>query len=55
MKKYVVLEHLSGHHKGHRFWTTNTKDNTKLYDETIAYKEIAFTDSSDEAIKMCRL
>lgn len=52
--KYVVLEHLLLPDKGLRFWTSNTDNNTKIYDGTTAYKEILFTSNTDEAINACR-
>ena len=55
MKKYVVLEHLLLPYKGTRFWSINSDNNTELYDGTLAYKEILFTDLEDEAIKKCKL
>jgi len=54
-KKFVVVEHLGGNNKGQRFWTTNTDNNTHSYKGELWYKEIMFTDSTDEAIKNCNL
>jgi hypothetical protein len=48
--KYVVLEHLTLPDRGFRFWTNNTKNNTHLFDGTLAYKEILFTDDENVAI-----
>lgn len=48
--KYVVLEHLTLPDRGFRFWTTNSGDNTKLYNGKVVYKEILFTDNAEEAI-----
>lgn len=53
-KKFVVLEHLLLPSTGKRFWSTNTDDNTHLYDGRLAYKEILFTDSETEAIEESR-
>jgi hypothetical protein len=52
MKKYVVLETLIGPSKGVWFWSTNSSDNTHSALGVLWYKEIAFTDNSDDAIKM---
>lgn len=51
-KKFVVLEHLTLPDRGFRFWTTNGEDNTKSINGSAVYKEILFTDSSEEAIAM---
>jgi hypothetical protein len=55
-KEYVVLEHLTLPDRGLRFFTTNSKkgDNTLIHDGTVAYKEILFTDSTEEAQAECR-
>lgn len=54
-KKYVVLEHLTLPNRGFRFWSTNTPgNNTKLLDGSVVYKEVLFTDSTDEAIEVSR-
>jgi hypothetical protein len=37
--------------RGFRFWTSNTKNNTHLFSGELAYKEILFTDDTNEAIK----
>ena len=52
MKRYVVLK---GIKNGNTFWTTNTENNTHLYDGTLAYEELLFTDSHEEAIKRCKV
>ncbi len=49
-KKYVVLEHLCLPNRGFRFWTTNSDNNTHSFEGELWYKEILFTDSSEEAI-----
>lgn len=54
-KKYVVLEHLSLTHKGKRFWTDNTKNNTLSADGELWYREVLFTNDTEEAIKACSL
>jgi len=51
-EKYVVLEHLNLPQKGLRFWTTNSDNNTHGHNRGLWYKEVAFTDSEDEAIKL---
>jgi hypothetical protein len=51
-KKFIVLEHLLMPDRGFRFWTTNTENNTHLNSGELAYKEILFTDDTDEAIKI---
>jgi hypothetical protein len=53
-KKFVVLEHLRMPDRGFRFWTTNTENNTHVNDGGLAYKEILFTDDTEEAIKVSR-
>ena len=53
LPKYVVLEHLQGVDIGRRFWSRNIVDNTHLTTGEEVYKEIAFTDSEEEAIKLC--
>lgn len=50
--KYVVLEHLTLPDKGLRFWTSNTENNTHGYNGELWYKEVAFTDDTDEAIRI---
>lgn len=50
LKKYVVLETIS---TGGRFWTTNTSNNTHSAKGELWYKEIAFTDDTKEAIRLC--
>lgn len=50
-KKFVVLEHLTLPDRGFRFWTTNGENNTKIVDGSAVYKEILFTDDSNEAIR----
>ena len=52
MKKYVVLENIET--KG-RFWTINTENNTHSINGELWYKEVAFTDDTEEAIKLCGL
>jgi len=49
-KKYIVLEHLQLPNRGFRFWTMNSEDNTRSVDGKLWYKEILFTDSTDEAV-----
>lgn len=49
---YVVLEYVQPRF-GARFWTMNQGDNCHLDDGTVAYREIAFTDDSAEAINLC--
>jgi hypothetical protein len=53
-KKYVVLEHLNLPNKGFRFWSTNSDNNTHSANGELWYKEIAFTDDTEEAIKLSR-
>jgi hypothetical protein len=50
-KKYVVLEHLCLPNRGFRFWSMNGKNNTHSIDGELWYKEVMFTDSTEEAIK----
>jgi len=50
--KYVVLEHLLLPDKGKRFWTMNTDENCHLYDGRLAYKEVHFTNDSEDAIEV---
>lgn len=52
MKKFVVLENIE---TKYRFWTINTENNTHSVKGELWYKEILFTDSEDEAIKMCEI
>jgi hypothetical protein len=55
--KYVILEHLLGYDKGWRFWTSNSDDsyqNTHSENGELWYKEVAFTDSTEEAIYISR-
>jgi hypothetical protein len=52
MKKYVVLEHLTLPDRGFRFWTVNTDNNTHSYKGELWYKEILFTDNTEEAIRV---
>jgi hypothetical protein len=54
-KKYVVLEHLQLPNRGFRFWTTNTENNTHSFKGDLWYKEVLFTDSTEEAIAMSRI
>lgn len=54
-KKYVVLEHLQLPNRGFRFWTTNTENNTHSAKGDLWYKEILFTNSTEEAIAMSRI
>lgn len=49
-KEFVVLEHLLLPDRGKRFWTTNSNNNTHSTDGELWYKEILFTDSTEEAI-----
>ena len=51
-KRFVVLEHLDGPHKGTRFWTLNSDNNTQGMGK-VAYKEVFFTNDSSEAIAEC--
>jgi hypothetical protein len=63
IKKYVVLQYLDGPDRGACFWTTarpSGADNTYGYetDESdarlvLTYREVAFTDDSQEAIDLC--
>lgn len=53
-EKYVVLEHLNMPDRGWRFWSTNTGDNTHSAWGDLWYKEILFTDSEEEAVKVAR-
>lgn len=53
-KKYVVLEHLLLPDKGFRFWSQNSDDCSKLYNGTIAYKPVFWTDNTDIAIHESR-
>lgn len=55
IKKYVVLEHLTGFNKGRKFWSTNTLNNTHSNKGELWYKEVLFTDFTEEAIKACRI
>ena len=52
IKLYVVLEHLEGVDKGLRFWTRNTTNNTHSREGELWYKELAFTNSTKEAVKL---
>lgn len=49
-KKYVVLENLNLPNHGLRFWTTNSENNTHGANGELWYKEIMFTDDTEEAI-----
>lgn len=49
-KKFVVLEHLTLPHRGLRFWSTNSENNTHSQQGELWYKEILFTDDKEEAI-----
>jgi hypothetical protein len=51
--EFVVLEHLSGKYKGRRFWTINTDNNTHSENGELWYKEVLFTNSSEDAISRC--
>jgi hypothetical protein len=53
-EKYVVLERLTLPNRGIRFWSTNTENNTHSAWVDLWYKEILFTDSEEEAIKVSR-
>lgn len=53
-EKYVVLEHLTLPDRGLRFFTTNSKDNTHGRTGELWYKEILFTDITEEAQDACR-
>lgn len=53
-KKFVVLEHLLLPDRGFRFFSTNTDNNTKLFDGRVAYKEVGFTDEVEEAQDIIR-
>lgn len=58
-EKYVVLEHLPNDYVNgdviqKRFWTSNSHNNIHLYDGTLAYKEILFTNDEKEAIAACK-
>ena len=50
-KQFVVLEHLTMPHRGLRFWTRNSDNNTHSFNGELWYKEILFTDDRFEAIK----
>ena len=52
--KYVVLEHLTMPDRGFRFWSMNTENNTHGHNGELWYKEVLFTDSTDEAIRESR-
>jgi len=52
MKKYVVLEHLLLPDRGKRFWSTNTDNNCYINDGREAYKEVHFTDNTEDAIRV---
>jgi len=52
MKNFVILENIT---TKARFWTFNKKNNTHSINGELWYKEIAFTDSSEEAIKLCEI
>lgn len=49
-KKYVVLEHLTMPDRGFRFWTTNSGNNAYSNKGELWYKEVLFTDDSEEAM-----
>lgn len=49
-KKYVVLENLNMPNRGFRFWTTNSDNNTHGANGELWYKEVMFTDDTEEAI-----
>lgn len=51
-KKYVVLEHLNLPDRGFRFWSTNSENNTHSHKGELWYKEILFTDDTEEAIRV---
>jgi hypothetical protein len=53
-KKYVVLEHLHLPNRGFRFWSMNGKNNTHSAEGELWYKEVMFTDSTEEAIEASR-
>lgn len=53
-EKYVVLEHLTLPDRGFRFWTTNSKNNTRSAEGDLWYKEVLFTNSDEEAIAESR-
>lgn len=55
MKKWVVLEHLGGPHKGFRFFSMNVEgnDSTKSMWGDTWYKLILETDDMKEAQKVC--
>jgi|LakMenE01Jun11ns_1017448.scaffolds.fasta_scaffold9176398_2 hypothetical protein len=50
-EKYVVLEHLCLPNRGFRFWSMNGQNNTHSIDGELWYKEVMFTDSTEEAIE----
>lgn len=50
-KKYVVLENLNLPDRGFRFWSTNSENNTHSAKGELWYKEIMFTDDTEEAIR----
>lgn len=51
-KKYVVLRHLSGPHIGMKFWSVNSDNNTHSKKGELWYEEIAFTNDTNEAIRL---
>lgn len=51
-KKYVVLENLLLPNRGFRFWTSNSDNNTHSAKGELWYKEILFTDDTEEAIRI---
>jgi len=55
MKKYVVLEHLTGPDKGWCFWSMNVEgsDPTKSAKGETWYKLVLETDDALEAQKLC--
>lgn len=51
-KKFVVLESIGS---GKRFWSINSYNNTHSQEGELWYKEIAFTNDEQEAIKLSRI
>lgn len=53
-KKFVVLEHLQLPNRGFRFWSFSSENNTHSTHGELWYKEILFTDDSEEATRVSR-
>ncbi len=52
MKKFVVLEHLTGY-IGQRFWSQNSEDCERLNTGQKVYEKIMETDDPEEARREC--